>query len=392
MNDQNVRELADEGEISLIEIGIALGEQKRLLLGIPALTTAIALGFALFTTPIYTARTIILPPQQQQSEASSALASLGTLAGIAGAAVGVRSPEDMYVAFFKSRSVEDDVIKRLNLQQHYKAQSKYDARLELERSVSASADKQTGLITINANDKDPTFAALLANTEVVALRDLLSRIAVTGAQQRRLFFGEQIRKTEQALAAADARFRTLSAQGGLPIAEALAQSDVQTSIVLRAKITSTEVALAAAQQFTTPENPNVQHLTNQLTALREQLDKLQQGGTSMLSTTRRGEAAISALRTLKTQEAILDVMTRQYETAKVDEAREGPILQQVDLAQVPEKKSKPRRILIVLIGAAIGLFFGIISALSRQALQKAKNDPTKRERLSFLKNTWRNKT
>ena len=390
MNDQEHTNVeGDDDEISLIEIGIALGEQKRILFGIPAVTTALALAYAFLATPIYTARTVLLPPQQQQSAASSMLASLGSLAGIAGAAVGVKSPEEMYVAFLRSRTLEDEVINRLDLRAHYKDKTPYETRKDLEHNVHVSADKQTGLITIDADDKDPVFAARLANMEVTALHDLLGRIAVTDAQQRRVFFGREVKHTELALAAADARFRRLSAEGGLPVTEALAETSVQISAALRAQITAKEVELSALRRFATEKNADVQRLMGQLVALRAQLDRLQQGGAHVTPTTPQGVAAIAALRDLKTNQAVLSVMIKQYEMAKIDEAREGPLLQQVDVAQPPDHRSKPRRGLIVLLGAAGGLLIGVAAALLRSALDKAKHHPESAAQLGMLRKAWR---
>ena len=389
MNKQ-IQSGADD-EINLLEVAIALGQQKKVLFGIPAATTAVALAYALFAPPIYTATTIILPPQQEQSSASSMLASLGSLAGLAGASAGIKSPEEMYVAFFNSQSVENDVINSLHLKAHYRRNSLYETRKELERNISVSADKQTGLIKLDASDRNPVFAATLANADVDALRSLLSRIAVTGAQQRRAFFYQQMHKAAQALAAADARFRRLSAQGGLPLTEALAQSDVQTSTALRAKITATELEIAGLQQFSTAQNPSVRRLTAQLTALREQLNRLQEGGARERPTNSKGEAAISALRDLKTQESVLEAMTKQYEMAKVDEAREGPLLQQVDVARPPERANKPKRVVIVIIGATIGIILGIIGALSRHLVIKIAQDPTNGPDISALREAWKRK-
>jgi uncharacterized protein involved in exopolysaccharide biosynthesis len=378
-----------DDEINLISIAIALGEQKRTLFGVPSVTVALALAYALLAPPVYTAQTVLLPPQQQQSAASSMLASLGSLASIAGAAGGVKSPEEMYVAFLQSQTIQDEVINRLNLRVHYRDKSMYDTRQDLARHVRISADKQSGLITIDADDRDPVFAAKLANTEVSALHDLLGRLAVTDAQQRRMFFGHEVKRTELALAAADATFRRLSAEGGLPVTQALAETTVQTSAALRAQITAKEVELAALRRFATSQNANVQRVSSQLGALRTQLTRLQQGGDRVVPASAQGEAAIAALRDLKTDQAVLEVMIKQYEMAKVDEAREGPLLQQVDVAQPPDHRSKPKRALIVALAAVGGLLIGAVAAIIRYSLAEARQDPAAAAQLGMLRRAWR---
>jgi uncharacterized protein involved in exopolysaccharide biosynthesis len=319
------------------------------------------------------------------------LASLGSLASFAGAAAAIKSPEEMYVAFLKSRSVEDDVIQRLNLMAHYGDKTKHEARKDLERNVTITADKMTGLITLDANDHSPTFAAKLANAQVTALHDLLSRIAVTGAQQRRQFFAQQMKITENALSAADARFRAMSSQGGLPATEALALNDVQTSTALRAKIAALEIELAAMRRFATDENPDVQRVSTQLAALREQFAKFQQGGMRIVAPTAKGEAAISALRDLLTQQEVLKIMTRQYEMAKIDEAREGPLLQQVDVAHPPEKPARPRRALITFAALLFGVLLGTLAALVRYLATNAARDPSVAAEIAALRAAWAGK-
>jgi uncharacterized protein involved in exopolysaccharide biosynthesis len=389
MNDQTTTPDDDEAEINVLELVAALGEHKRLLFGIPVLTTAIALVYALTATPIYTATAVILPPQQQTTT-NAMLASLGSLAALAGGGdAGGPNSSTIYVAFMNSHSVEDEVIQKLDLQQRYHTRLLADARRRLEGSVNVTSSKATGLITIAAADTDPVFAAKLANTEVDALHDLLGRLAITNAQQRRVFFEQQIALTEKALAAADAKFRQLSAQGGLSVTETLATVSVSTSAELRAQIAAKEVELASARQFATERNPDLQRLSSELAAMHAQLDKIEGGGAQVAKTSPAGEAAIAALRDLKTQQAVLDVMIQQYEMAKIDEAREGPTLQKVDIATPPEYRSTPKRGPIVIFGAIAGLVLGFVAAFARYAWQKAEADPETGAKLTALKKAWK---
>jgi capsular polysaccharide biosynthesis protein len=181
----------NDDEISLIDLAIALGEEKKTLFAVPAITTTLAIVVSLLMTPIFTAKTVMMPPQQQQSGAASALASLGGLAGLAGAAAGIKSADEMYVAFMQSEGLQNAVIKRLSLQERYDAKTMTDTRAALKGLVRISSDKKTGLITIEADDKDPAFAAQLANAQVEELRNLLGRLAVTDAQQRQPVLAHQ---------------------------------------------------------------------------------------------------------------------------------------------------------------------------------------------------------
>jgi uncharacterized protein involved in exopolysaccharide biosynthesis len=386
MNDSTP--LPEDDEISLIDLATALGEEKQTLFGIPAITTTLAIVYALLAPPIYSAKTVILPPQQQQSTAASMLASMGALAGLAGAASGIKSPDEMYIAFFKSQSLQDDLITRLNLKTHYESESQDNARKSLEGAAKISSDKKSGLISIEIEDKDPKFAAALANAHVEALSRMLGKLAVTEAQQRRMFFEDQIHKTQIALNVADSNFRNLSAKGGLPVTDVLAQVSITASATLRGQIAAKEVELSALRQFATTQNPDMQRIASELAALRGQLSQLESGGVQTSQISKTGQEAVVALRDVKTQQAVLEVLVKQYEIARVDEAREGPLLQQIDVAQPPERKSKPKRALIVVLAGLAGLFLGVLIAFIRRALRKASENSDSASQMAALKRAW----
>jgi tyrosine-protein kinase Etk/Wzc len=378
-----------EDEISLIDLAIALGEEKKTLFAIPAITTTLAIVVSLVMTPIFTAKTVMMPPQQQQSGAASALASLGGLAGLAGAAAGIKSPDEMYIAFMQSETLQNEVIKKLDLQERYNAKTLVDTRNALKGAVKIAADKKAGLITIEADDKDPEFAAKLANLHVDELRNLMGRLAVTDAQQRRVFYEQAISKTQAELAEAEANFRSAREKSGMQVTAVIAESGVRASAELRGQIAAKEVQLQAMSRFATPQNPDVQRLGSELAALRSQLGKIEQGTGGDEKSSPIQQLAVKAFRDIKAREAMMGVLVAQYESARVDEAKEGPLIQQVDVAVPPERKSKPKRAIIVLVSAFAGLFLGVLVAFIRRALRKASENPQSAQQLSQLKSVWR---
>ncbi|PIT74709.1 GNVR domain-containing protein [Limnohabitans sp. JirII-31] len=377
---------SEDDEISLIDLAIALGEEKKTLFAVPAITTTLALVASLLMTHIFTAKTVMMPPQQQQSGAASALASLGGLAGLAGAAAGIKSPDEMYVAFMQSEGLQNAVIKRLNLQERYEAKTLTDTRTELKEKVKISPDKKSGLITIEADDKDPAFAAQLANIHVEELRNLLGRLAVTDAQQRRVFYEQQIKKVQEELAAAEQSFRQAKEKSGMQVTAVLAESGVRASAELRGQIAAREVQLQAMSRFATAQNPDMQRISSELSAMRGQLSKLEQGGGGDVQGSPNQQQAVKSYRDVKVQEAMLEVLIKQYELARVDEAKEGPLLQEVDVAMAPERKSKPKRAIIVLVAAFAGLFLGVLIAFVRRALRRATQSGG--TQLLLLKQAW----
>ena len=379
----------DEDEISLLDLATALGEEKATLFAIPLVTTLVAVVVSLLMTPIFTAKTLVMPPQQQQSGAAAALASLGGLAGLAGAAGAIKSPDEMYVALLGSESLQNRLIAELKLQERYEAKTLTDTRAGLKAQVRFSADKKSGLISIEADDKDPAFAAELANRHVTELRAMLGRLAVTEAQQRRAFYEQQIQLTQDKLGLAEVAFRSAKEKSGLQVTTALAETGVRASAELRGQIAAREVQLQAMSRFATAQNPDTQRIASELAALRAQLNKTEQGsGESKVAASPLHQEAVKSFRDVKVQEAMLEVLIRQYELARVDEAKEGPLIQQVDVAVAPERKSKPKRAIIVLVAAFAGLFLGVLVAFVRRALRKAQSDPASAGQWLALKKAW----
>ncbi len=392
MTEQNTQASTvetDDDEISLIDLAIALGEEKKTLFAIPAITTTLAIVVSLLMTPIFTAKTVMMPPQQQQSGAASALASLGALAGLAGGAAGIKSPDEMYIAFMQSEGLQKAVIEKLQLQERYEKKTIFETREELKKNVKVIADKKAGLITIEADDKDPAFAAKLANIHVEELRNLMGRLAVTDAQQRRVFFEQAISKTQAELAEAEANFRAAKEKSGMQVTAVIAESGVRASAELRGQIAAKEVQMQAMSRFATPQNPDVQRLGSELAALRSQLGKIEQGSGADDRTSPIQQVAVKAFRDIKAREAMMGVLVAQYESARVDEAKEGPLIQQVDVALPPERKSKPKRAIIVLVCAFAGLFVGVLVAFVSRAMRKASESPDTSGQIAKLKAAWR---
>ena len=264
---------ADQGlpddEISLLDLLQVVADNLRLLLLGPLAVGLAALGVSFLLTPTFTAKTQFLPPQQQQSAAASMIASLGSLGGLAGAAAGLKNPADQYVAFLKSVSVQDALIERFKLVDYYELKTKTDARARLGGVRIASG--KDGLISVEVDDRDPKFAADLANAYPEELQRLLARLAVTEAQSRRLFFEKQLAtardnltKSEQALKATGVNSSALKSNPAAAV-EAVAR--------LRAGISAQEVKIAGMRGYLTDASPAMKQALTELIALRDQLAK-----------------------------------------------------------------------------------------------------------------------
>ena len=355
--------MVDDDEISLLDLLQTTAENIRLLVLGPLAVGLAALGISFAITPTFTATTVFMPPQQQQSGAAAMLAGLGALGGLAGAATGLKNPNDQFVAFLKSNAVEDALINRFKLMDRYEAEFKADARKALEGNSKISSGKD-GLITVDVDDKDPAFAADLANAYVDELGKLLDRLAVTEAQQRRVFFEKQLlgakdglTKAEQALQATGVNSSALKTKPEVAVA-AVAQ--------IQAQIAAQEVKLASMRGYLTESAPDFKQAQTELFALRAQLSKAE----SATSPTAQGSSDyVARYRDFMYYQTLFELFAKQFEMAKLDEAREGAVIQVVDVAQPPERKSKPKKALIAVLATLASGFALLLFVFVRQAVR-----------------------
>lgn len=339
------------GDPGGMETLIALAERWRLLLFGPLAIGVAVLAATYLITPVFTARTVFLPPQQQQSAAASALASLGGLSSLIGGAA-QRTPADQYVALVLSTTLADRLVDKFELLAVYDKDLRQDARKELAKNTRAVAGKRDGLIVIEVDDESPQRAAEMANSYVEELRTLTNRLALTEAQQRRMLFEGHLQRARDGLTKAQQGLQASGFNQDSLKAEPKAAAEGYAR--LKAEITTTEARLETQRRTLTDSAPEVQQLAAALTVLRGKLASLE-------STVTQGSTAdyVSKYREFKYQEVLFEQFARQYELARVDESREG-LLQVVDVARAPEKKSWPKRALLALAGTVAG-FVGLLA-------------------------------
>lgn len=335
--------------VTLLDLLVPLAEGWKLwILGSLAVGLA-ALGLAFWMTPVFTARTSFLPPQQQQSSLASALNSLGGLAGLAGAAAtGLKSPADQFVALMQSVTAQDRLIDRFDLLKVYEVKFRFEARRVLDGSTRLAVGKKDGLISVEVDDIDPQRAADVANAYVEELRRMLSVLAVSEAQLRRVFFEKELKEARDQLANAQRALQSSGFNVGDLRAEPKAAADTYAS--LKAELTAAEVRLQVLRGSMADSSAEVKQQLVRLGALRAQVARLEQATDS-----NAGPDYVSKYREFKYRETLFDLFARQYEIARVDEAREGALIQVVDPATPPEHKSKPKRALIAIASTIVAL-------------------------------------
>ena len=371
-------ERIDDEDFGALDAVVPLAQHWVLLVVGSLLAGALALGIAFVLPKTYTSRTVFLPPQQQQSAAASALAQLGSLSGLAGAAASIKSPADQYVALLQSTTVADRLIDQFNLMQVYDQEFRFITRKQLARNSRISLGKKDGMITVEVDDSDPQRAADLANRYVAELRLMTGQLALTEAQQRRIFFERQLAQTRDRLTAAQQNLQSSGfSQGAL---KADARASAESYARLRAETTAAEVRLQALRRSLADSTPEVQQALTTLAALRIQLGKVEQTGDLA-----GGPDYVSKFREFKYQETLFDLFARQYELARVDESREGALIQVIDPATPAEWKSSPKRALISIVATLCTLVALVVYVLSRHALRKAAANPRTAAQLADLR-------
>ncbi len=386
---------------------VALVVQKKRFVGLFVLCTAILASVVSFLLPVrYEAKVLLLPPTQDSASIGSALlGQLGGSSGMGGAMSSLfalagggvlKNPADMYVALLTSRTVEDSMIQRFDLRAEYHKKRMTDARKKLESRTTAAAGTKDGLIRLTVEDGDPKRAAQLANGYVEEFRKLFASLAITEASRRRLFFEEQLQQVKTNLSAAEEAMRKTQESTGVLQIDSQARALIESAAILRAQVVAKQVQVEAMRSFASEENPNLILAKQELAALESQLARLsgaQEGnGTDInLSKGRVTEAGLEYLRRyrdLRYQETVYELLAKEFEVAKLDEAREGSIIQVVDSAVVPDKRSFPPRIWIVIGATVLSFFIASCWLVMRDKLARALELPENQQRVGAIKEGW----
>lgn len=381
---------------TLLDLLIVLAERKRFIFAVTAVFALSAIVISLLLPKRYTATVLLLPPQQSSSMSAalaSQLSSLNGMAALAGGNMGLKGPYEMYVVMLTSETVEDAMVRRYNLMAEYHKKRASDARIAFKNAATVVSDGTDGLIHITIVDGDPQRAAELANGYVDQFRTLTEHLAITEASQRRLFFEHELEQAKNNLADAEEAMKQTEQATGLIQLDGQARALIESAASLRAEIAAREVQIQGMQTYATGENAHLVQAQQELQGLRAQLAKLggseESAGGFTGSKGKVPEASleyIRKLRDVKYYETIFDILARQFEMAKLDEAKQGAIIQVVDPAVAPDHRSSPKRTLIVILSTFVGFFIGVFAALYQAVFLRMKSDPEANFKLQQLRN------
>jgi len=374
MNPANADQNNDEQEINLLELLQVVVKRKSIIVRFCVLAAVLSVCYSLTLKNVYTANAKILPPQKESGGGLSALLSqAGGLAGLA--AGGIGGSADLYISILKSRSVADAVVKRLDLQKEFESKTLEDARRSLEATVKFQAGKD-GIITISADNTNPQKAAVVANTYVDELGRRSLQLNLSKASTERIFIEKRLDVVKQDLKNAEIDMKAFQEKYKMIKADSQATVAIEGIAKLKAEIVTKEVQLATLRNSMTDESNEVKSLLAGISRLRSQLGAMTgSGGTDNVIPSTGNVPGIAIeyvrkLRELKTQEAIFEQISKQYEISKFNEAKDSSSLQILDEAVPPVTKSSPKRSLIVILSVVTAFFISIFVIFIQEYLSK----------------------
>jgi uncharacterized protein involved in exopolysaccharide biosynthesis len=363
-------------------------EARKRLLQIVALGGLASMGVALLVPSRYEATTELMPPDGQAGSGMAALAALagraGGLEGIAGDMLGVKNSGALFVGILSSRTVEDRLIEQFDLRRAYHAGTMEDARNALTSHTRISEDRKSGIISITVVDHDPRLAAAMAQGYVEELDRLVEQVSTSSARRERIFLEERLRAVKQDLDSAAEKFSIFASKNTAIDIPAQSKAMVEAAATLEGQLIAAEAELHGLEAMYTEQNVRVKAVRARVAELRAQLGKMGgESGTPSSPAVGMDASVYPAIRQLpllgvtyadlyrqtKIQETVYELLTQQYELAKVQEAKEVPSVKVLDAAVVPTKKSFPPRGLWTAAGTAMSFLAACAWIMARHAWQ-----------------------
>ena len=370
----------------------------RVTFGVAVVTAIITL----LIPNIYTGSAKLIVPQEDQSLGAAllSLSQLGPLSGVAGNALGLKDPNQLYAGMLQSRTVADHIIARFGLKKLYESRSWLPVEMSMikVRDQLADASKinvgDDGIISIDVEDRDPKLAAGIANAYIEELNKLNRSLAITNATQRRVYYEKQVQAAKQQLEQAEADLEKTQEKSGMIKLDDQATAILGAVASLKAQVAAKEVELGAMRSFATKENPAYVRARQELAGLKGELTRAERGkiiglGDILVPTSKIPSVAmqyIRRLRDVKYYTAISELLSKQYELARIDEARDIPTIQVVDRAIEPDYKTKPSRTLITVLAAFIAF---VLTAFWIVVMESARRTPEFEDQIGKLKRLLR---
>ena len=388
-NHQLPTEDYDEDEINLIDLLLVILKRKKMIFKVVSVVFILSIIISLLLPKSYVATAKILPPQEKSSNVSGLLSQVGgTLGGLAsGILGGGGSSSDVYIGILKSRTVADSLIKKYNLMELFKTKYKMSAYNKLSDISTFDVDIKSQIISISVEDRDPQMAANLANSYVESLDTINRTVNVTEGQRKRIFLEKRLKKVNKDLIKAETDLKAFQEKHKLVSMNEQAKVAIDGAAEIKAQIITSQTELKVLKDFGTAKQNEAIRLQAKIAELQNQLDRIESGSNgkdidsfyiSFNKLPDLGMKLADLTREAKIQENVFELLTSQYELAKIEEAKDVNTIQVLDRAVPPDIKAKPKRSLIVILFTIIAFFLSVFAAFLLEFVEKVKTEDEER--------------
>jgi uncharacterized protein involved in exopolysaccharide biosynthesis len=381
-----------------------LWERRRLLFRVMLYSLLASTPVAFLIPARYESMTRLMPPDNQSASSLAAAAAMpsaaGELGGIASNFLGLKSTSDVFVGILGSRTVQDKLIQQFDLKKLYWDRRMEDARKDLANHTGIFVDRKSQIISITVTDKSPQRAAAMAQAYVEELNRLVAELSTSSARRERIFLEGRLQAVSQDLEAAEKNFSQFASKNTAIDVKEQGKAMVEAAAALQGQLIAAESEHQGLKQIYTDNNVRVRSVKARIDELKRQLEKLGGKGESMTEVSGQpsdslypsirklpllGVMYADLYRRTKIQEVVLETLTKEYEMAKVQEAKEIPTVKVLDVGNIPDKKAFPPRLLIMFLGTLLGSCFGVLFVLGSASWNAVDpEDPGKR----FAKEVW----
>jgi uncharacterized protein involved in exopolysaccharide biosynthesis len=374
-----------------------LWEQRQQIFRVALWAFAIAAVIAFLIPNRYESSVSIMPPDSMNGSGNLLAALAGKaspeLAAMAGGLLGSKGSGALFVDLFRSRSVQDRVVDRLNLRKVYWSRYKQDARKRLNSNTDVNEDRKSGVITITVEDKSQQRAHDIAQAYVEELNRLLSQVSTSSARRERVFIEGRLTTVKSDLEDAEKQFGAFASKNSTLDIKDQTKAMVESAGALQGQLIASQSELQSLEQIYTSSNVRVRSLQARVDELKRQLLKLEGTDAALVSDPGQSDALYPPIRKLpllgvewadlyrrmKIQETVYELLNQQYELARIQEAKEVPTINVIDPANVPERKSSPHRLLIIMIATALCVAGAVLYILGSEKIQSLEDVDPRRQ-------------
>lgn len=374
-----------------------LWEERGWLFRVALWSFAISAAISFLIPNRYESSVSMMPPDfmgaSQSMLAVSAAKASPELAALAGSLLGTKGSGALFVDLFRSRSVQEDIVERFQLQKIYWSRYKEDARKKLNSNTDVNEDRKSGVITLTVDDKSQQRARDIAQAYVEELNHLLSQVSTSSARRERVFIEARLATVTSDLEEAEKRFGDFASKNSTLDIKEQTKAMVESAGVLQGQLIAAQSELQGLEQIYTNNNVRVRSLHAKVDELKSQLQKLEGTNASLVSDSTQSDEMYPPIRKLpllgvewadlyrrmKIQETVYELLNQQYELARIQEAKEIPTVSVIDPANLPERKSSPHRLVIIGLVTILSLAGGVVWILGFKRIQSLEDADPRRQ-------------